>query len=42
MNFNPVSETILRQLHRGNVGKTWKWAGTYRNTEKTIGVPVVR
>jgi Fic-DOC domain mobile mystery protein B len=23
-------------------GKTWKWAGTYRKTEKTIGVPVVQ
>jgi Fic-DOC domain mobile mystery protein B len=41
-NFNPISETGLRQLHREMFGKTWKWAGTYRNTEKTIGVPVIQ
>jgi Fic-DOC domain mobile mystery protein B len=39
--FNPVSETDLRDLHRRMFGATWKWAGTYRTTEKTIGVPVV-
>jgi len=40
--FNPVSETDLRKLHREMFGRTWKWAGTYRNTEKNIGVPVVQ
>jgi Fic-DOC domain mobile mystery protein B len=40
--FNPLSETDLRQLHRRMFGATWKWAGTYRCTEKTIGVPVAR
>ncbi len=41
-NFSPVSEADLRELHRQMFGKTWKWAGTYRKTEKTIGVPVVQ
>jgi Fic-DOC domain mobile mystery protein B len=41
-NFNPVSEADLRELHRQMFGKTWKWAGTYRKREKTIGVPVVQ
>ena len=41
-NFNPLSEPDLRELHRQMFGKTWKWAGTYRKTEKTIGVPVVQ
>ena len=40
--FNPVSEGDLRELHRRMFGKTWKWAGTYRKTEKNIGVPVVQ
>jgi Fic-DOC domain mobile mystery protein B len=40
--FNPASEADLRELHRQMFGKTWKWAGTYRKTEKTIGLPVVQ
>ena len=40
--FNPVCEADVRELHRQMFGKTWKWAGTYRTTEKTIGVPVVQ
>jgi Fic-DOC domain mobile mystery protein B len=40
--FNPVCEADLRELHRQMFGKTWKWAGSYRKTEKTIGVPVVQ
>jgi Fic-DOC domain mobile mystery protein B len=40
--FNPMSETDLRHLHRRMFDATWKWAGTYRTTEKTIGVPPVR
>lgn len=41
-NFNPAREADVRELHRQMFGKTWKWAGTYRKTEKTIGVPVVQ
>jgi Fic-DOC domain mobile mystery protein B len=40
--FNPALEADLRELHRRMFGKTWKWAGHYRKTEKTIGVPVVQ
>lgn len=40
--FNPLSEADVRELHRQMFGKTWKWAGTYRKTEKNIGVPVVQ
>ena len=34
-----LSIESLRELHRRMFGKTWKWAGTFRNTGKTIGVP---
>lgn len=40
--FDPALEAGVRELHRRMFGKTWKWAGTYRKTEKTIGVPVVQ
>jgi Fic-DOC domain mobile mystery protein B len=40
--INPVSEADLRKLHHKMFGKTWKWAGNYRRTEKNIGVPVVQ
>ncbi len=40
--FNPVEEADLRELHRRMFDKTWKWAGLYRKTEKTIGSPVIQ
>lgn len=33
-----LDEVFLRDLHRRMFGKTWKWAGTYRQTDKNIGV----
>ncbi len=33
-----LSEDYVRKLHRQMFSKTWKWAGTFRNTEKSIGV----
>jgi Fic-DOC domain mobile mystery protein B len=39
-NSDPLTEPYLRQLHRRMFDNTWKWAGTYRNTEKNLGVPV--
>lgn len=33
-----LDELFLRQLHQRMFGKTWKWAGTYRQTDKNIGV----
>ena len=37
---DPVSESHLRELHRRVFDQTWKWAGTYRKSEKNIGVLV--
>lgn len=37
---DPVNEPYLRELHQRMFGETWKWAGKYRQTEKTIGVLV--
>ncbi len=33
-----LSEDYVRKLHEHMFGKTWKWAGTFRQTEKSIGV----
>lgn len=33
-----LSLALLRELHRRMFGKTWRWAGTFRTTGKTIGV----
>jgi Fic-DOC domain mobile mystery protein B len=37
--FDPLTEPYIRMLHRRMFDQTWKWAGTYRTTEKNIGVP---
>jgi Fic-DOC domain mobile mystery protein B len=37
---DPFTEPDLRELHRRMFNHTWKWAGTYRNTEKNIAVLV--
>ena len=29
---------FIRELHRRMFGETWRWAGTFRSTEKNIGV----
>ncbi len=33
-----LSEAFIRRLHKEMLGEVWEWAGTYRNTEKNIGV----
>ena len=33
---NVLSVDFLRQLHRRMFGRTWKWAGTFRRSEKTV------
>jgi Fic-DOC domain mobile mystery protein B len=38
-NSDPFSEPYLRDLHRRMFNNTWRWAGTYRNSDKNIGVP---
>ena len=34
-----LDEHFLRELHRRMFGDTWAWAGTFRQTDKSIGVP---
>lgn len=34
-----ISDWYIRKLHKKMFAETWKWAGQYRHTEKTIGVP---
>lgn len=38
--IDPFDEPTIRVVHRRMFNKTWQWAGTYRNSEKNIGVPV--
>jgi Fic-DOC domain mobile mystery protein B len=33
-----LSESFMHTLHKKLFGKVWKWAGTYRTTEKNIGI----
>ncbi len=35
---NVLTEGFVRQLHKRLFGDVWVWAGTFRKTEKTIGV----
>lgn len=39
-NSDPVSDEYIRKLHGRMFDQTWKWAGIYRKTEKTLEVPV--
>lgn len=39
-NSDPVSDEYIRKLHHRMFDQTWKWAGIYRKSEKTLGVPV--
>ena len=36
---DPLVESYVRDLHLRMFDQTWKWAGTYRTTEKNIGIP---
>lgn len=38
--LEPMSESYTRELHRRMFDQTWTWAGTYRKTEKNLGVSV--
>lgn len=33
-----LTENFVRQLHKEMFANTWKWAGTFRNTDKNIGI----
>lgn len=37
-NKDVYSDTFLRELHKKMFGDVWKWAGTYRTSERNIGV----
>ena len=32
-----LNETFIRELHRRMFGKVWRWAGTFRKSDKNIG-----
>lgn len=34
----PLEESWLRRLHREMFGQSWRWAGRYRSSDKSIGV----
>jgi Fic-DOC domain mobile mystery protein B len=36
---DPFAEAYVRELHLRMFDQTWKWAGTYRTTQKNIGIP---
>ncbi len=33
-----LNETFIKKLHKKMFGSIWKWAGTFRTTERNIGV----
>ena len=33
-----LSEKFIKDLHRRMYGELWKWAGTFRNSEKNLGI----
>ena len=37
-NKDVCADTFLRDLHKRMFGDVWKWAGTYRTSERNIGV----
>ena len=37
-----LSEKFVRDLHKRLFGQVWKWAGTFRQTEKNIGIDPVQ
>lgn len=39
---NLLSIEFVRRLHKRMFGDTWRWAGTFRSTEKNIGIDPAR
>ncbi len=37
-NLDLLTERFIRELHKKLFDKVWKWAGTFRMTEKNIGI----
>jgi Fic-DOC domain mobile mystery protein B len=40
--LDPLAGDFVCELHRRLFGKVWKWAGTFRRTEKNIGVDPIQ
>jgi Fic-DOC domain mobile mystery protein B len=36
---DPVSEKFIKDLHRRMLGDVWRWAGTFRTSERNLGIP---
>lgn len=36
---DPIDEGFGRHLHKRMFGHVWRWAGTYRTSDKNLGVP---
>lgn len=36
---DPLSDTFIRDLHKRMFGQVWRWAGSYRKTDKNLGEP---
>jgi Fic-DOC domain mobile mystery protein B len=36
---DPLDEAFILLLHKRMFGEIWKWAGTFRTSEKNLGVP---
>lgn len=41
-NPDVLSEAFVLELHKRLFGRVWKWAGTFRRTEKNIGVEPIQ
>ena len=37
-----LTDTFVRSFHKEMFGRVWAWAGTYRTTEKSIGIDPVQ
>jgi Fic-DOC domain mobile mystery protein B len=36
---DPVSEKFIKDLHGRMLGEVWRWAGTFRTSERNLGIP---
>ncbi len=41
-NIDVLSEIFIRRLHKKMFGDVWTWAGTFRTTEKNIGIDPIQ
>jgi Fic-DOC domain mobile mystery protein B len=37
-----LDETFVRALHKQMLGRVWRWAGSYRRTERNLGIEAYR